>query len=161
MKAVLYGLCTISGKRYTKHTKADPLPALLPRGYKAAARLDRTRHGGGVVIAAQSHGHSFLSENPVLPGVILLDSIENFWRGWEGLRNFIAAGVQLCEGSKNLKLDLFKSFGGCFITYPVRVTGVFLEALKKPATNTEPFENLGHLEKREPYLSLSGLKGRG
>ena len=37
------------------HTKADPLPALLPRGYSAVGRLDRTRHGGGVVIAAQSH----------------------------------------------------------------------------------------------------------
>ena len=37
------------------HTKADPLPALLPKGCRAVARLDRTRHGGGVVIAAQQH----------------------------------------------------------------------------------------------------------
>ena len=37
------------------HTKADPLPALLLRGYSAVGRLDRTRHGGVVVIAAQSH----------------------------------------------------------------------------------------------------------
>jgi hypothetical protein len=37
------------------HTKADPMKALLPKGYKVAARLDRSMRGGGVVVAAQDH----------------------------------------------------------------------------------------------------------
>ena len=52
-------LRSVAGSRISsvslRHTKADPLQALSPKGYRAVAGLEGTRHGGGVVIAARQH----------------------------------------------------------------------------------------------------------
>ena len=37
------------------HLDGDPIRALIPGGYKAAARLDRSKHGGGLLIGCMDH----------------------------------------------------------------------------------------------------------
>ena len=37
------------------HLKDDPIKQLIPSGYKAVARLDRTKHGGGLIGGTRSH----------------------------------------------------------------------------------------------------------
>ena len=37
------------------HLDGDPLSGLLPQGYRAVHRLDRTKHGGGLLWLARSH----------------------------------------------------------------------------------------------------------
>ena len=37
------------------HLDGEPLGGLLPQGYKLVNRLDRTKHGGGLIWLSQSH----------------------------------------------------------------------------------------------------------
>lgn len=37
------------------HLNGDPIKPLIPSGYKEVARLDRSLHGGGLLIGAKSH----------------------------------------------------------------------------------------------------------
>ena len=37
------------------HLNDDPIQPLIPEGYKKIARLDRTKHGGGLFIGARQH----------------------------------------------------------------------------------------------------------
>ena len=37
------------------HLDKDPIRPLIPSGYRQVARLDRTHHGGGVLICAKKH----------------------------------------------------------------------------------------------------------